>query len=194
MRMKLVTQYTLFLALACLFWACEGESPEDLDGEYRELMLLQQADSSGVFEGGVRFGFPDGGAMNADIPLSMKMLPNSDFTTMRVQHLPTQTTIFSATIYGYTTGMREIPATLDSASTFIRQSSQTEIDPSTVTWLSPAPDTTGQTLLRLWSAFSDLNLVARYLDQPHFVAAFHYVPTLSPGLGDAGKYYWIFYR
>jgi hypothetical protein len=194
MRMKSVIPYFLLFCLSSLFWACEPDDVVSLDGEYRELLLLQQADSSGRFEGGVRFGFPDGGAMGDEMPLSMKMLPNADFTTMRVQHISTQTTVFSATIYGYTTGVREIPATLDSAGTFIRQSGHSEIDPRTVTWLTPAPDTTGQTLLWLWSEISDLNMVARFVDQPHFVAAFHYAPALTPTGGDLGKYYWIFYR
>lgn len=187
-------KYCLLLGLICLLWACERDQVEDLDGEYRELLLLQQADSSRRFEGGVRFGFPDGGAWGSSLPLELKLIPSADCNTMQIQHTPTQTTVFSATIYTYGLGQREIPAVLDSAGAFIRQTTIPEIDPHTVTWLSPAPDTTGYKLLTLWSKIDDLNLVARFMAVPHQVAIFHYTPSVGQLSGDIGKYYWIFYR
>lgn len=192
--MKCVFPYSIALLLCCLLWGCERDRVEDLDGEYRELLLLQQADSSRRFEGGVRFGFPDGGALGTTLPFSLKMLQGTDHSTMQVQHIRTQMTVFSATIFPYAQGERLVPAVLDSAGSFIRQQTIPEVDPKTVTWLTTAPDTTGQALLSLWSKIDDLNLVARFVAVPHVAAIFHYSPSLGQVAGDVGKYYWVFYR
>ena len=192
--MKCVRSYVIALLLSSLLWGCVQDDVEDIDGEYRELLLLQQADSSRRFEGGVRFGFPDGGTMGADLPFALKVIRATDHSMMQVQHIKTNTTIFSGTIFPYAQGERVVPAVLDSAGTFIRQQTIPEVDPKTVTWLTTPPDTTGQALLSLWSKIDDLNLVARFMAVPHVKAIFHYSPSEGHMAGDVGKYYWVFYR
>ncbi len=193
--MKCVFPYSIVLLLSCcLWWGCEQDPVEDLDGEYRELLLLQQADSSRRFEGGIRIGFPDGGSLDTELPFTLKMVHGTDYSTMNMEHTRTQTTVFSGSVHVYTQGERLVPAVLDSAEAFIRQQTIREIDPNTVTWLTSAPDTTGQALLSLWSKIDDLNLVARFMAVPHLVAIFHYSPSLGQVAGDEGKYYWVFYR
>jgi hypothetical protein len=185
--------YFFLVALTALLYGCETGEVTSPDTQYRELLLLQQSDSTRELEGGVRYGFPDGGDLGESLPVSLKMMIGPDFNTMRVQHIATQTVVFSGTIYPYASGQRMVPAVLDSASTFIRQNSLPMIDPATVTWLTPMPDSTGEILGGLWTKIDDLKLVERFINGPHLTGVFHYDPSISSA-DDAGKYYWLFYR